>query len=81
MPIVGRRDFAELKNVVAKLRGEEVVAIVREPEPVIAEIDPSILQSALKTLTVQAVPAPGALALLAAAGASLGVGGGRRRRG
>ena len=33
------------------------------------------------SLTVQAVPAPGALALLAAAGASLGVGGGRRRRG
>ena len=31
------------------------------------------------SLTVQAVPAPGALALLAAAG--LGVGGGRRRRG
>ena len=33
------------------------------------------------SLTVQAVPAPGALALLAAAGASFGVGGGRRRRG
>ena len=32
------------------------------------------------SLTVQAVPAPGALALLAAAGASFGVGGGRRRR-
>ncbi len=48
LPIVGRRDFAELKNVVAKLHGEEVVAIVREPEPVIAEIDPSILQSAMK---------------------------------
>lgn len=48
LPIIGRRELAELKNVVAKLRGEEVVAIAREPDPVIAEIDPSILQSALK---------------------------------
>ena len=48
LPIIGRRPFAEVKNLVAKRRGEEVVAIVREPDPVIAESDPSSLQSALK---------------------------------
>ena len=48
LPIVGTRDLAELKNVIATLRGEEVVPIIKEPAPVIAEIDPSILQSALK---------------------------------
>jgi len=46
--IVGSRDLAELQNVVARLRGDEVVNAPREPQPAVVEIDPSILQSALK---------------------------------
>ncbi len=46
--VIGTRDLAQLKNAVARLRGEEVVAIPAPPEPVVAEIDPSILQGAMK---------------------------------
>ncbi len=47
--VIGNRDLAELRNVVARLRGETVVSAPVAEAPPVAEFDPTLLQTALKT--------------------------------
>lgn len=47
--VIGSRDMGILKNVVARLHGEEVEVAPSEVAPAASAIDPAILQTALKT--------------------------------
>ncbi len=47
--VVGSRDMDELNRIIARLRGEDVAPAPIEPISAVAAIDPTLLQTALKT--------------------------------